>query len=365
MALLYTLPALAEHPYYDTAQLAAFVVFVAGLLAQGYQRGYPWRHWLPLVAAATLALIVGCQVVFLPPGNWWPWLRGDVDIARALGEGPRSVVGGAAASLLAVVALRRLLGFRGWAVLDAFAAPLCWALAVQCVGCLLAGCCWGEVAAPGMWGLRYGPGTLPYLAQQAQGLLSVGAAHSLPVVPTQLYHLLLCAGTGLTLIRLRRRAAAWPGGSQYLLGMGLLCLGRFVIEFWRDPLGEPLLASPVLVAGFTLLRLQALLLLEASALLGSWGWLVWRGQQAELREPIAARAVAAPVGYPALVGLALLAATSKLGPGVLSRPEVLIMQALLLLVLLAEGYTALWFLSHLVPRLVTLPLGQGCPAYCS
>ncbi|WP_151089072.1 prolipoprotein diacylglyceryl transferase family protein [Hymenobacter baengnokdamensis] len=355
MALLYTLPALAEHPYYNTAQLAAFAVFVAGLLAQGYQRGYPWRHWLPLVAAATLALIVGCQLVFLPPANWWPWLRGDVDIARALGEGPRSVVGGAAASLLAVVALRRLLGFRGWAVLDAFAAPLCWALAVQCVGCLLAGCCWGEVAAPHAWGLCYGPGTLPYLAQQAQGQLPAGAAHSLPVVPTQLYQLLLCAGTGLILSHLSRRVA-WPGGSQYLLGMGLLCLGRFVIEFWREPLGEPLLAAPVLVAGFSLLRLQALLLLEATALLGSWGWLARRGQQAE---QIAAHEAAAPAGYPALVGLALLAATSRLGPGVLSRPEVLILQALLLLVLLAEGYTALAFISRLVPRLVALPLGTG------
>nr|GFB25822.1 hypothetical protein [Tanacetum cinerariifolium] len=118
---------------------------------------------------------------------------------------------GAAFSLVSVLALRRALGFRGWAVLDAFAGPLCWALAVQSVGCVLVGCCWGEPTVTGTWGFTYGPGTPAYVAQLAQGLLPAGAPHALPVVPTQLYHLLLCAGTGLMLPLVRRRATGWPG----------------------------------------------------------------------------------------------------------------------------------------------------------
>ncbi len=351
MALLYSLPSPHGHSYYEVSQLAAFALYVGLLLAQGYRRGYAWRSWLPLVAASTLALVLGCQLVFLAPGDWLAWLGGNTDVVRAVAEGPRSIVGGAAFSLVAVLALQRALGFRGWAVLDAFAGPLCWALAVQSVGCVLVGCCWGEPTATGSWGLVYGPGTPAYAEQLAQGLLPIGASHALPVVPTQLYHLLLCAGTAILLHLLRRRAASWPGASRYLLAMGLLCLGRFGIEFWRDPASEPLFGAPLTLAGCTLPGLQWLLLLEATALLGGWGWLVRR---AEL--DVAPTLPTPTAGAPALVGMGLLVATARLAPGTLSLPEILVLQALLLAVLLAEAYTWLLALGRNAPRLVGLPL---------
>ena len=348
MPQLYLPPVAHGAYYYQLAQLAAFGLYAALLLGQGYRRGYPWRQWLPLVAAATLALMLGCQLVFLPAGEWLAWLRGDAAVAQALAHGPRSVVGGAAASLLVVLALKRTLGLRGGAVIDAFAGPLCWALAVQCVGCGLVGCCWGELAAPGSLALNFGPGTLPYLAQQAQGLLPAGAAHALPVVPIQLYHLLLCVGVGLVVHAVRHHA--WPGGSRYLLAMGLLCLGRFGIESWRDPAGEPLLGAPVVLAGISLAGIQWLLLAEASMLLGNWGWLVRRRRQAP---PAPAATVG---GYPALVVLGLLAVTGWLAPGLLSPPEVLTLQGLLLAVVVAESHHLLVGLGRRTPRLAGLPL---------
>jgi phosphatidylglycerol:prolipoprotein diacylglycerol transferase len=352
MALLYSPPSSHGHFYYEASQLVAFALYVGLLLAQGYKRGYAWRSWLPLVAAATLALVLGCQLVFLAPGDWLAWLGGDAELARAVAGRPRSVVGGAAFSLVAVLALRRALGFRGWGVLDAFAGPLCWALAVQSVGCVLAGCCWGEPTATGTWGFLYEPGTPAYVAQLTQGQLPIGAPHSLPVVPTQLYHLLLCAGTGLLLHLLRRRAANWPGGSRYLLAMGLLCLGRLAIECWRDAAGEPLWAAPLALAGHPLpgLGLQWLLLLEATALLGGWVWLVRRGK------PFRTDALAPAGNAPALVGLGLLAATARLAPGALNLPEILVLQALLLAVLLAEARTGLLALRRNSPRLLGIPL---------
>jgi phosphatidylglycerol:prolipoprotein diacylglycerol transferase len=351
MNQIYTLPSPHGHAYYEVSQLAAFALYMGLLLIQGYRLGYAWRSWLPLVAAATLALVLGCQLVFLAPGDWLAWLGGDAELVRAVAGGPRSVVGGAAFSLGAVLVLRRALGYRGWGVLDAFAGPLCWALAVQSVGCVLVGCCWGEPTAAGTWGLVYELGTPAYAAQLAQGLLPAEAPHALPVVPTQLYHLLLCAGTGLVLHRLRRRAD-WPGGSRYLLAMGLLCLGRLVIECWRDPAGEPLWAAPLVLAGHALpgQGLQWLLLFEAAALLGGWVWLVRRGQ------PLAAGRPAPVAGAPALVGLGLLALTARLAPGILNLPETLILQAMLLAVLLAEARTALPTLGRRLPRLAGLPL---------
>lgn len=344
------LPSPHGHPYYEVSQLAAFVVYVALLLAQGRRRGYPWRQWLLLVATSTLALIVGCQLVALPPGEWLGWLRGNATLVAAVVDGPRSILGGATASLLAVVAVRRALGFRGWGVLDTFGAPLCWALAVQCVGCLLVGCCWGEAAVSGSsWALAYGPGALPYLVQQAQGLLPVGAAHSLPVVPVQGYALLLCAGAGLVLHAVRRRAG-WPPGSRYLLALGLLLLIRFTIDFWRDPASEPLGGAALSLAGCTLLQVQWLMLLGAALTLGSWAWLV--------RQPMMVSTPAgASKGQPTLVALGLLAATTRLASGTLSVAETLLLQALLLAVLLAEARAGLLALGRHLPRLVSLPLG--------
>lgn len=351
MPLLYLLPSPLGHSYYQTAQLAAFALYVALLLGQGYRRGYPARAWLPLVAASTLALVLGCQLVLLPLGQWLAWLGGEGAAVQALAGGPRSVVGGAVASWLAVLLLKRALGFRGWAVLDAFAGPLCWALAVQSVGCMLAGCCWGEPAA-GAWGVAYGPGAAAFATQVALGHLPAAARHTAPLVPTQLLQLLLCAGTGLGLHQLRRRAASWPGGSGYLLAVGLLCAGRFGIEFWRDPLSEPLLAGPVPLLGLSLSGLQWLLLAEALVLLGSWAWQLRRARAGRAAEVVPAPHSLAPM----LVGLGLLVATARLAPSVLSRPEIAVLQLLLLLVLLAEAHTLLTTLGRGVPRLAGLPL---------
>jgi hypothetical protein len=350
MAHIYTLPSSHGHPYYEVCQLIAYTVYVALLLAQGQWRGYPWRYWLPLVATSTLALIIGCQLVALPPSAWLNWLWGDAALVAAVAEGPRSIFGGATASLLVVAAGRRALGFRGWGVLDAFGAPLCWALAVQCIGCLLVGCCWGEATLGADWGLAYGPGTLPYVVQQARGLLPAGAAHSLPLVPVQLVALLLCVAAGLVLHAVRRRAG-WPPGSRYLLALGMLMLIRFTIDFWRDPASEPLGGAALTVAGCTLLQVQWLMLLGTLLMLGGWAWLVRRPRVAPA-PPVWVKA-----GQPILVALALLVATTRLAPSTLSAAETLLLQALLLIVLLAEARACLLALGQQLPRLAGLPLG--------
>jgi prolipoprotein diacylglyceryltransferase len=350
MGLLYTLPSPHGHSYYGSCQLAAFAVYVVLLLAHGQRRGYPWRNWLPLVATSTLALVIGCQLVALPPSKWLGWLRGDAAALAAVAAGPRSIIGGATASLLAVLAVRRVLGFRGWGVFDAFGAPLCWALAVQCVGCLLVGCCWGKITTGQNFALVYGPGTLPYFVQQAQGVLPSGAAHSLPLVPTQFYALLLCVGAGLVLHAVRRRAG-WPPGSRYLLALGLLMLTRFIIDFWRDPASEPLGGAALTLAGCTLLQVQWLMLLGATLLLGGWAWLVRRPSTAPTPSLLA------NAGQPALVALGLLVVTTRLAPSTLSAAETLMLQALLLAVLLAEGLAKMVALRRWAPPLAGWPLG--------
>ena len=339
------LPYAAGHDYYTPFYLLATLTNVLLLLWEGWRRGFPMRPWLTLVAASSLALVLGTKLITHPVGEWSSLLFSNAPTDTA-----RSILGGGLAAVLTAAALRRWLGL-SWAVLDALALPLCAALAVQCVGCVLTGCCFGEPTAAA-WGLTYAAGTLPWGAQVQAGWLPTSAAHSLPVVPTQLLALLLCAAVGGVLLATRHRR--WPVGSWLLLQTGLLLLGRFGLEFWRDPAGEPVAGDVHAVLGGHLLRLQLALLPLALLALGLWAWRVRRYQPAA-----PGRVVAQPAAGPArttAVVLAMLFLTAVLGQQALTLPEVLVVRALLLAVLVAEAGTVLSRLQLPAPRLVGIPL---------
>ena len=320
MHLSYT----AGHYYYTPFYLLATLTNVLLLLWEGWRRGFALRPWLTLVAASSLALILGTKLITHPVGDW-----GHVLFSHAPTDTARSILGGGLAAGLTVLALRRWLGLPR-AALDALALPLCAALAVQCVGCVLTGCCFGEPTAAA-WGLTYAAGTPPWWAQVQAGLLPATAAHSLPVVPTQLLALLLCAAVGGVLLATRHRR--WPVGSWLLLQAGLLLLGRFAQAFWRDPAGEPVAGNVQAVLGGHWLTLQLGLLPLGLLALGVWAWRVRRGAFTAPASPVAAtpgpgRRLVAVVG--------LLCITALLGPAALTLPEVLAVKALLLAVLAAE-----------------------------
>ena len=340
------LPYSHGHDYYMPFYLLATLTNVLLLLVEGWRRGFPLRPWLALVAASSLALILGSKLVTHPAGEWaaalfrpgWP-------------DTGRSVLGGALAATLTAVALRRWLGL-GWAVLDALALPLCGALVVQCMGCLLTGCCFG-VPTTGTWGLTYAAGTLPWLAQVQAGLLPATAAHSLPVAPTQLMALALCAAVGGVLLATRRRR--WPVGSWLLLQTGLLLLGRFGQAFWRDAAGEPVAGDVYPGLGGHWLTLQVGLLPLRLLALGIWGWRVRRSATIATTLPISPVAIVGQERTLTVV-LAMLVLTAVLGFQVLTPPEVVAMRSLLLLVVVVECYAGLSSLYVRGPRLAGLPL---------
>lgn len=325
MPLIYA----AGHDYYTPFYLLATLTNVLLLLWEGWRRGFALRPWLTLVAASSLALILGSKLITHPVGEWSHLLFGPAPTDTA-----RSILGGGLAAGLTVLALRRWLGLPR-AALDALALPLCAALAVQCVGCVLTGCCFGQPTTAA-WGLTYAAGMPPWWAQVQAGLLPATAVHSLPVVPTQLLALLLCVAVGGVLLATRHRR--WPMGSWLLLQTGLLLLGRFAQAFWRDPAGEPVAGDPHAGLGGQWLTLQLWLLPLGLLALGAWAWRVRRGTFAE---PTNAVAVAPGAGRRLAAVAGLLGITALLGPAALTLPEVLAVKALLLAVLLAEAGAAL------------------------
>ncbi|WP_375436454.1 prolipoprotein diacylglyceryl transferase [uncultured Hymenobacter sp.] len=344
--LLFTtlqLPSSEGHSYYTTCYVLAFGVQLALLLRAGYRRGYPLQTWLVLLVASTFGFILGTKLIALPAEAWPALLQHGTWPATTA----RSVLGGGLGFALVIVLLRRWLGF-SWHVVDAFAAPLCAGLVVQCIGCLLVGCCFGE-PTNGKWGLTYVAGTLPYYLQQQQGLLAEGAAHSLAVHPTQLYTLLLCAGTGLFLWLTRRRQ--WPAGSRLLLQAGLLVVGRLVIEFWRDPSGEPVGAGSIELWGLQMLQMQWVLLPCGILLLSAWGLLIYSARFTSLVPEVC------PKDRPlrnllAVVGV--LVCTALLPTGALTVPELLVVKSVLLAVIILVTISVLH--EALTTKRVGLPL---------
>ncbi|MGI4883786.1 MAG: prolipoprotein diacylglyceryl transferase family protein [Janthinobacterium lividum] len=328
----FELPAVFRPGHYTAGYLLAVATYQLLLLLEGRRRGFALRPWLLMQAATLLAFVVGCKLVVLPLADW-PMLGPG---GAALAAYPvRSALGGIAASSLVLLALRRWLGL-GWGAFDAFVGPLAAGLAVQCLGCLAAGCCWGELASSGL-GLCFGPGTVPYAAQVARGLLPAGTPHALPVVPTQLYGLLLCLALAGATWATRRRA--WPAGTRYLLGTGALLLAWGGLCAWRDPASQTLGAQPLVLAGVRLLAVQwgvlamGLLHLAGAALLWWWGTVFPVARAAAPGTPRPARQLAGAA--------ALLALTAALAPHALTGAEFRVLQVALGALLLAE--VAAWW----------------------
>jgi hypothetical protein len=234
--LLPTLPTtIGGWPAYALFYLLGFGLAGGLLVRHGWQQRYPWQPWLLLVAGTVLAFIAGTRVAAGSMADWHALLaHGRWGTGAPLG---RTALGGMAAAVLALAGLRRWLRF-GREAADAFALPLVLGLAVQGLGCLLAGCCYGTLLGegPGL-GVRYPAGTEPWLAQVAQGLLPATAAVSLPVQAAPVYQIGLCLvlATGLLV---GRRALARRPGLALPLALGLFALGRLGLEYGRAPLGD-------------------------------------------------------------------------------------------------------------------------------
>lgn len=117
---------------------------------------------------------------------------------------------------------------------DALALPTIAAIAIQRIGCFLAGCCWGDpVSADSLqWlGVEFPAGSFAYEQHVTFGLIGPEAAASLPVHATQLYEAALLV---TLLVAFPRRVAWWLApGTLTMLAITGYALIRFGVEFLR------------------------------------------------------------------------------------------------------------------------------------
>jgi phosphatidylglycerol:prolipoprotein diacylglycerol transferase len=135
-----------------------------------------------------------------------------------------------AASITGILLLRRD-GFPVWKGVDLAAIGIPLGLGFGRMGCLLAGCCFGQPTS-GPMALSFPSYSPASEAQYKIGLLDNAASPSLPVYPTQVYESalsLLVAGICLFWVQGRKRY----DGQVMVVFLGLYAIGRFGLEFLR------------------------------------------------------------------------------------------------------------------------------------
>lgn len=195
-------------------------------------------------------------------------------------------------ALLALLAYCRVATIPARRVADVVVPAAVFASAIGYLGCFLAGCCFGDVVGsaaqlaaqadpqlrlqaqtlPALspqglpWAVHFPPGSVVYGWQLALGLISPGAASTLPVHPVQLYEsaaaLLLCAA----LLRLQPRFRR--DGSLALAGFAAYAVLAFGLQFVRADsalvLG-PLTATQLVYLGWLAAAMALALLARSGA----------------------------------------------------------------------------------------------------
>ncbi len=119
-----------------------------------------------------------------------------------------------------------------WKVADLAGFGIALGLIFGRIGCWLAGCCFGYHTehAIGVEFPKYSPAWDRHVEV---GLLAKGAAHSLPVIPTQLIHVVSNALIFVVTYAVYKKWRKFDG-IVFGLFMILYAISRFVIEFFRD-----------------------------------------------------------------------------------------------------------------------------------
>ncbi len=157
--------------------------------------------------------------------------------ALALWTGPFHIGGGVVAVVLTAPAVTRHFGMPLGKFGDGMAPAAGLALAVNRLGCLLHGCCFGTVCE-WPWCITFPFGSSVYLVHAERWLLAPGATHSAPVHPLQLYF--AAVGLLITMLALWLHPRKRYDGQVVLTGLLVFSVSAALLEGFREEYG----ASP-------------------------------------------------------------------------------------------------------------------------
>ena len=245
---MYLIPHIPE-AYFFFYLLAVLIVF-SSFLFQVLKLRYDPVAFLSLAAFAMTGMILGSKLFVLSSNEFLDFISGN-----AIAIGNRKTMIGALLGLSAGLLLGKSILKIKVPVLPLLIPSLPLAMAVQRVGCLFAGCCFGDTCTL-PWSVRYEPGTAPYISHSTRGLIPENAAYSLAVHPTPLYEIAGCLAIFFLVFRLRKYFLH-PNTSFYF-SVTLYMVVRFVDELLRDHWSPGRITSGITPTGLFLISLVAL-----------------------------------------------------------------------------------------------------------
>lgn len=215
---------------YRLMYMLAFIAAIAIFIYNGFQAGYPKRTWLWITLSGIVFFILGNKLLTISPAQWFQFFQ-DFQLPDT---GKHSLLGGILGMIAGFYLGAKWLRFP-FPVLDKLAIALPAGMAITRVGCLFAGCCFGEPSnLP--WAMSYGAESIPWHTQLSQGLIQPGDPFSLPIHPVQLYDIICCLGI-ISLVWFTRKRWKAPG-SKFLFMLICYAFFRFTLEFFRDPVTD-------------------------------------------------------------------------------------------------------------------------------
>lgn len=213
--------------YYDLFYFLAILFSLIALIIAGKKRNYPMIPWMLSILMILLFLILGTKIFTLSPGQWAEvFQHGKIPAHTG-----RTILGGIAGCITGLFISRLWFGFKN-DIFDALSYIFPVAMAIQRVGCLFAGCCFGTPSnVP--WAVVYSRNTYAHAAHVNNGLVDFYAPFSLPVHPNPIYQILACLIIILLLYNFFRKRIHIPG-NLFLTSVMLYLISRVINEFWRD-----------------------------------------------------------------------------------------------------------------------------------
>ena len=212
--------------WFSVISLFSFILVNGVFILKGLRQKHALESLLLITAAGILFFLIGIYLFPLSGED----LKASLSHTATQQLGEKSIIGG----LLGLIArmLTIWLLKERMSLIDNIATVFLIGLGLQNLGCLLAGCCYGNPSGL-PWAVQY-PVNSPLFVQQLQnGIIQPGDAFSAPVHPVQLYLLLACFFAAIVSRKLRHY---WKAPlSSFTFSMILYTLARFTVEFFRDP----------------------------------------------------------------------------------------------------------------------------------
>nr|MBK9652174.1 prolipoprotein diacylglyceryl transferase [Bacteroidota bacterium] len=152
------------------------IAFVYALIAGRKLTRKP-QQWALTVGCTFLSLILFSKLGSIPVAQWWNFISDNTNNTCQ----HKTILGGLIGAIVVFLLLRKYFEF-SWKTLDVFALLLPFCAAWQRIGCLVSGCCFGNVTHAS-FSFQYSVGSAAYLAQLEHGLISSDYLMSLPVIP--------------------------------------------------------------------------------------------------------------------------------------------------------------------------------------